>query len=205
MVNTIANDLKDHLPAASLVTEETLITRIGNIALPALKLYQPISPILSIASTAYKFSCIFLKTGSDIINFDRAALREDGKNVIRLTSMVALSILFPKVCSVGLNIYEIGFNLNQFTKNMTANNHNAAVQDLAGVVQAMATIGMETYAATEMIALSLIAQALKEILQSTKEFNNDRYLEGIANLIFATIRVQRAVPFIQTANNKAFN
>lgn len=82
MVNTIGNDPKVHLPAAPPAAEESLVTRIGNIALPAFKLYQPIFPYLSIAITAYQFSCVILKTGSDIINFDVAALRQDGKELL---------------------------------------------------------------------------------------------------------------------------
>lgn len=199
MVNTIGNHPKGHLPAAPPAAKESLATRIVNIALPALELYHPISPYLSIVSTAYQFSCVILKTGNDIINFDAAALGQDGKDIIKITSMIALAILFPKIQSVGLNIYEIGINLNQFTNNLASNNYNAAVQNLMCVVQGLAGIGIELYAAPEIIAISLIAHALKEILQASKEFNNGRYLEGMANLIFAIIRVQRATPHIQTA------
>lgn len=190
-----ANAPQTELP--KITNEESLATRVCNIAIPALHLYQPTSGYLTAATCTYQFLCVVIKTGSDLINLDSTALLHDVKDAARLTSTAALAVLFPKVYTLALSTYQLSVCMNQFYQHMAEKNYKSAASDLLGVVQNVACIASQVSPGPELMVISLLTQALKEVIQSAKEFNRGRMLEGLANLGFAVIRAYSAIPHAQ--------
>ncbi len=183
---------------------ETEIKRIFNVALPFIHMYQPASKYIGLSFQAYDLSILLRKTASDVFNLEVYTSLTDIAKIACLTSSVALSILNPQVYAIGSTAYELAKNLNQFRIHISVGNFKSAAFELLAIVRDLANLGMFVYAGPELLALSLLVQALKEIAQSKYEFKEGRVLEGIANLIYASIRFKAAVPHIQATHRNHY-
>lgn len=179
--------------------EDTLATRVYNIALPVLHLYQPVSEYINASSLVFAFSSLFFKICCDLKNHDDKTLYQDLYVVMKLTGTLAMAILLPKIYSFSLNISALKFHISECHRHRLEENYSQVAHELLRIAQSLATIGFQFYPSVGMLAISLLIQAVKDIELSLKEFNNGRIMEGMANLMFAAVRINSALPNVQNA------
>jgi|GEM_PF-1135505 len=176
---------------------ETQIKRIFNVSLPFLHMYQPASTMISMTFSAYDLTMLITKTVADIRNRKGYAVLDDVAKMAFTTGTIAFSILKPAIYSVGSSSYELTLNLYQFTSHMRAGNYRDAAFEFLSVVHNAASVGLVVIGGPELLVVSLLAQAAKELTLSAHEFKSGRSLEALANIFLAVIRIKSAVPHMQ--------
>jgi len=183
---------------------ETQIKRVINISLPLINMYQPASTIVGIAFTSYDLTLLVGKTACDVKNLEGYAVLTDVVKIGYTTGTIALSILFPVVHAVGSSSYQLSLNLYQFSGHIRAGNFKEAAFEFLSVVHNLASVGLVVVGGPELLVLSLLSQAAKEITLSRHEFKSGRGLEAVANLVYAAIRIKNAVPHMEQIHRNHF-
>lgn len=184
--------------------KEDTIKRVFNASLPLISMYESGQKITNGLLVAHEFKVLFCKTLSNYQIGDKEALRSNAIDIAILTGTVAISILLPNAYNIASSSYELGANFYNFGIHIRKGEYREAAVEFISAVHTLADVGLMFYGAPEMVVISLLSQAAKEICLSYGEFENDRYLECAANLLYASIRIKAATPHMQTINRNLF-
>jgi gamma-glutamyl-gamma-aminobutyrate hydrolase PuuD/uncharacterized protein YjbI with pentapeptide repeats len=180
-----------------LEEKEDKIKRVFNAARPLIDMYQPASTILNNVLIARELQVLIFKTYSDFKS-GNAETSSNLLNIAMLTSGIAASILYPTALELASSSYELASNFYNFGHSVKNQDFKTAAYEFMSAVNVLAGVGLLVYGAPELIVISLLSQAAKEICKSTQEYGNDRYFECAANLFYAAIRIKASAPHMQT-------
>lgn len=184
--------------------EHTKIQRIVDASLPFLSMHHPTSMLINTGLgllEAYKISqkVIVHFKSSDWKNFNRELYQ-----LSLVVSSIALSILIPKVHQLFSQSYH-GLCL---THSLLTNLKNKQWKDAAGdcleLIVTCTYLSSIVYDEVELIALSLLIQAAKEIYQSIQEYKQGHIIESIAKLAMAAIRGHQTGQHLKTIHRNWF-
>ncbi len=171
-------------------TQQTTITptstpqRIVHVALPFLALYAPAQKVVTIY--------VALEHSWTIINGD-ASVSSKLFNLTICTARAASAILYPSVTSFAVTLVSIGSSSWQMLVCLKNQDLKGASQHLLSLVSSTIYLGSFVIGSRELIFVSLLAQAVKELYIAYSEFQkNGRNLESVAALLMAIIRLSQA-------------
>lgn len=200
IVNTLFNQFDPKATGSKLVKlieeKEDKIKRVFNASLPLIDMYEPVSTIVNNLLIAREVQVLLFKTYFDY-KTNHADLSNDLLNIAMLTAGAAATILYPTAFELASSTYELGSNFYNFGLSVQTRDYKSAAYEFVSTVHVLAGVGLIVYGAPELIVLSLLSQAAKEICKATQEFSNDRYFECAANLFYASIRIKAAAPHMQ--------
>lgn len=198
-VNNRPNPLHDGIQYGN----ET-VSRVASVAIPFLHFYQPTAIATHLTLGATK-SWQLLKTIKQNGDNKQWSLVAQNLVVLALTaSSIALSILAPTlgtVISHGSKLTTDIYHLGQAVLNR---NFQEAATATLSIGHTFIYIGSSLFAAPELLAISLLSQALLELYQARNFFQNGLYFEGVAQVALASIRTYQAIPHIQTCHRNWF-
>lgn len=189
------NQPDPYLQNASQIFSPTT-ERIINIATPFFALYTPTKNIMTVGlGLAHSWK---IMKGNDVFFYKLFQLSV-------CVGHVAISILFPVITGAGVTILQIGSNgLEMFCSIRNAQWKEASLCLLA-IVNLTLRLGSMALGGTELLFVSLLAQAVKELYQAYKELQVEgRKPEYIAALLMALIRIVQATIHGRTLQRNYF-
>jgi gamma-glutamyl-gamma-aminobutyrate hydrolase PuuD/uncharacterized protein YjbI with pentapeptide repeats len=183
--------------------KEDKIKRLFLATIPLIDMHQPAGEILHYAFVAHQLKILIFKTASDYY-LKREELPGNVSKIAIIVSKTALSLLLPVVHRVISNTYECAIHLQKFSELLKEKNYKDASYEFFSITRELAGIGLLVYGGPELLVISLLSQAAKELMNSQIEFSQGRYLEGIVNLACAGIRINAAKPHCQAFYRNIF-
>jgi uncharacterized protein YjbI with pentapeptide repeats len=182
---------------------ETVITRVVNIALPLICMHKSASKIVELSFSAYDFSNL-VKNASNEKSFSDLIYAGHLLKITLLVSTVAFAIISPHVYVLASNTYQVTCHTYLFGKALKEHNFKEAALEFLNISYSLVQLGVYVSSTSELIVISLLFQAAKEIIKSKQEFSQGRYLECAANLLYAAVRVNAAMPEMQKIHRNYF-
>ncbi len=181
------------------------VERVSSLALPFLGLYAPTRNALTVGLGAVKSWRILTNIAQDCQNRQWGQMKTDMMHLGICVSSVALNILLPVVSATFSSVTLIITDSRQMYLHVRNGEWQAASLKLLAIINHTIYLGSVVFASTELILLSLVAQAVKELYLSYREFQRDgRKPECLANLLMAIIRVSQASTHAQTVHRNYF-
>lgn len=207
-LNIEANNRTNPILDGLSYVDNPQVKRITSIALPFLNLWQP-TAMLSSVGVGIDKSIHTVKNISKA--FDEGDWKAFSKELFQLaltTATVALTVLGPllkinplinlaitQCYQLALDVYTVGVHIYN-------NDWLEAGKTLLNICHTLIYIASVVYAAPELIAISMLAQAGLEIYKAYDQFNKEDcdYLAIVANILMAGIRIYQATPHLKTTH-----
>jgi len=189
---TIALDLNrrtDPVLDDTSAIQHAAIKRIADIALPFLSLNATAGQIASIGVGLHRSWTILRKPDHEV---------KDVFEIAQIAGGIAMSVLFPALYYGVSQAAGMAFLLWDLIKDIQSGRYADAGKDLLRIASLLVHIASVFYAMPEMLALSLLSQALTEFCSALSEFNHDRFPEMLAKAALGCIRVWQAAPHVST-------
>ncbi|MBA3957376.1 MAG: gamma-glutamyl-gamma-aminobutyrate hydrolase family protein [Parachlamydiaceae bacterium] len=186
------------------ILKNTKTQRIVDVAIPFLCLYRPTAVAVQVGLGCMKSGKLSSRAlthfrAGDWKNFTKTSF----KLALVITS-TALTILLPSAQLLASQSYHLFNTLYKLQQGLVNRQWNDALSACLELLVTTIFLASVIQGAAELIALSMILQALKELYGSIHDLRKGLYLEGVAKLAMAAIRGHQACPHIRTAHRNLF-
>lgn len=171
---------------------QATIRRGVDLAIPFINLYQPAAVIMSVGLGVTN-SVVELREG--YLAFRRGEWSRCAQKAAMTTflvSSIALTVFMPVLGIIATQSFSIISHISNIGVSLYRNQYGEVSKSLLETGSSVIYIGSTVYATPELLLISLTLQAGAEFSKSYREFSRGRYLETVANILLATIRVYGA-------------
>lgn len=177
--------------------ENTKIHRVVDIVIPFLCLHAPTAKCVQIGVGGVEVYEISLRIMKKFNENDWKAGCKEVYQLAVVTTSIALSIVMPKVHTLFSQIHHL-INLScRLQCNIKESKLKEACKNCLKMIFTAIYLASTIYRKTELIALSMLIQILKELHETLYELREGWLPKGIASLAMASIRGYYARPYFK--------
>lgn len=165
--------------------------KVLNIALPILQMFGPTKTAATTIGFLQKVYPLAVQIKTSFQDGDKAKIASGVLQIAGATTTIALMILFPLPTMLATYSYQFYHDLNSL-KNHLGTENRLAAEDFLRILNNLVYVGAALAGGPELLLLSLLAQAGKEIYQARYEFMRGEPLDGLANIVYASLRTYEA-------------
>jgi len=179
-----------------------LLQRVARISIPFFAFYGPTALASSVLLSSLKCYQIVQEMDSAYENGEWKKLSYHSLEMGMTLASLAASIYAPRLGilmthggKVALEVARLTHGIWKLDLSKIATSSLCATYQIVYLASTSTLLGT-----TELLALSLLSKAVTELYESRQEFKEGRYLEGLANLTLAALRIGQANPHLRTSH-----